>query len=173
MQKIFFSLLILFLFALNPVSLFALDAGEICTNNRTGCNPGLDCIPTADPNFYICDVPGAGITPKTGDVFGKIQPPDALKGLVAKDPSGTGGLSTFFSNLIALFYSIAAIVLVFMLVWGAWDWLISGGEKEKIEGARNKIIYAIIGIILFAVAFAIIQILGQFTGFTFFTPAGP
>lgn len=104
----------------------------------------------------------------TGDVFGKITPPDALKGLVAKDPTGAGGLSIFLSNLIALFFSVAAIVLVFMLVWGAFDWLTSEGDKEKVASARNKIMNALIGLLLFAVAFAIFQVLGTFTRFTFF-----
>lgn len=101
-------------------------------------------------------------------VFGKIQAPDPLKGLVAKDPTGAGGLSIFFSNLITLFYVISMVVLVFMIVWGAFDWITSEGDKEKLGGARNKIINAIIGIMLLAAAFGIIRVLGQFTGFKFF-----
>ena len=102
------------------------------------------------------------------DVFGTITPPDALKGLVGKDLSGTAGLSAFLSNLIALFFSIAAIVLIFMLLWGGFDWLTSEGDKEKVASARNKIMNALIGLLLFTVAFAIFQVLGTFTGFKFF-----
>ena len=101
-------------------------------------------------------------------VFGKITPPAPLKGFVDKDPSGAGGLSNLLSNIIVVFYTFAAITLVFMIIWGAFDWITSGGEKEKIDAARNKIVNAIIGIIIFAVAFAILQVLGIFTGFTFF-----
>lgn len=102
------------------------------------------------------------------DIFGTVSPPPALKGLVDKDPTGVGGISIFLSNLIALIYMLAMFVLVFMLVWGAWDWITSGGEKEKLDGARKKLINAIIGITLFAVAFAVIKVLGVFTGFEFF-----
>ncbi len=56
-----------------------------------------------------------------------------------------------------------------MLLWGAWDWMSSEGDKEKLSSAQKKIINAFIGILLFAVAFAVIRILGAFTGFTFFT----
>jgi len=45
---------------------------------------------------------------------------------------------------------------------------VDGGDKEKIASARGRIFNAIIGIILFAIAFAIIRVIGQFTGFTFF-----
>ena len=54
----------------------------------------------------------------------------------------------------------------------AWDWITSEGDKEKIAGARNKIINAVIGIALFAVAFAVISVLGTFTGFKFFEGQG-
>lgn len=112
-------------------------------------------------------------TNKPEDVFGTIKPPDALKGLISKDSTGAGGLSAFLSNLITLFYGVAAIVLIFMLIWGAWDWLTSEGDKEKIASAQRKILNALIGIILFAVAFAVIQIIGQFTGFKFFVGQKP
>lgn len=101
--------------------------------------------------------------------FGTISPPPALEELVKKESAAPGGgISLFLSNLIVLFYSVAAIVLIFMLLWGAFDWMTSEGDKEKLQNAQRKIINAFIGITLFAIAFAIIQILGTFTGFKFF-----
>ena len=91
-----------------------------------------------------------------------------LQQFIGKDPTGAGGISRFLSNLVALFYSLAGIVLIFMLLWGAWDWMTSEGDKEKLDSARKKIINALVGIVLFAIAFALIQVLGQFTGFKFF-----
>lgn len=117
--------------------------------------PIIDVVPIPTPN-------------PIENIFGKITPPDALKPLLQQDPTGAGALSNFLSRLVALIYVLAAIVLIFMLIWGAWDWMISEGNKEKVESARNKIINAFIGILLFAVAFAVIRVLGQFTGFKFF-----
>lgn len=102
------------------------------------------------------------------NIFGEIKPPPQLEPFTSPDVTGTVGISKFLSNFIALVYGLALVVLIFMLLWGAYDWMISEGDKEKVEGARKKIINAIIGIILFAVAFAVIQIIGQFTGFKFF-----
>lgn len=104
------------------------------------------------------------------DIFGTISPPPEIKKFSSNDPTGAAGISKFLSNLIALFYTIAAIVLIFMLLWGAWDWLTSEGDKEKLQSAQKKIINAIIGLLLFAIAFAVIEVLGQFTGFEFFVP---
>lgn len=108
------------------------------------------------------------IADKVDETFGKISPPPAIQTFVDKNPTGAAGISSLLSNLIALFYLAAVIVLIFMLLWGAFDWMTSEGNKEKLDSARNKIINAIIGILLFAVAFAIFQVLGTFTGFKFF-----
>lgn len=105
-----------------------------------------------------------------GKIFGGIKPPPALDPFIKAGGNGAGGMSLFLSNLVSLIYIFAAITLLFMLLWGAFDWIISEGDKEKIKSAQNKIINAIIGIILFAVAFAILSVLGTFTGFRFFEP---
>ncbi len=102
------------------------------------------------------------------DAFGKIVAPTAIQQFNAGDPTGAGGISKFLSNLIALIFSLAMIVLIFMILWGAFDWLTSGGDKEKLTNAQRKLINAFVGIVLFAVAFAVIGVLGKFTGFTFF-----
>ena len=102
------------------------------------------------------------------DIFGTISPPSAIKNFAGNDPTGALGISKFLSNFIGLIYTIAGVVLIFMLLWGGWDWLTSEGEKEKIDSARKKLINATIGILLFAIAFAIIEVLGIFTGFEFF-----
>lgn len=142
-----------------------IGAGGICnpSNSNIHCINGYSCQPSqAKSGEYKCQ------ESSVNSVFGQITPPDALKGLVSKDPTGAGGVSILLSNIIQLFYSVAAVVLIFMLLWGAYDWITSEGNKEKIESARNKIINAVIGTLLFAVAFAAIKVLGQFTGFKFF-----
>ncbi|OGE25325.1 hypothetical protein A3C26_00660 [Candidatus Daviesbacteria bacterium RIFCSPHIGHO2_02_FULL_39_12] len=103
------------------------------------------------------------------DVFGIIQPPAAIREFAGSDTTGAAGISKFLTNLVALFFSVAAIVLIFMLLWGAFDWITSEGDKEKLQSAQRKIISAIVGIVLFAIAFAVMSVLGTFTGFTFFT----
>ena len=119
----------------------------------------LDCSIPANQNTIECK-------------FGTIAPPPAISTFIGSDPTGAGGISKFLSNLIALIYTIATIVLIFMLLWGAFDWITSGGDKEKIQEARGRITNAIIGIVLFSLAFAAIAVLGEFTGFKFFEGQG-
>ncbi len=111
-----------------------------------------------------CNKPCPAQQSDIGKVFGQIIPPTAIQNF----GFGSAGISKFLSNLVILIYSLAAVVLILMILWGAFEWIISEGDKEKVAGAQKRIINAIIGIILFAVAFAIITVLGQFTGFKFF-----
>jgi hypothetical protein len=102
------------------------------------------------------------------DAFGTITPPSPIASFIGTDKTGSGAISQFLSNLVNLIFSVAIIVLIFMILWGAFDWIVSEGDKEKVAAAQRKITNAFIGILLFAAAFAIIAILGQVTGFKFF-----
>jgi hypothetical protein len=105
-------------------------------------------------------------------VFGKISPPPAISNLTQGDPTGAKGISTFLSNFVVLIFSISAVVLLFMVLWGAFDWIMSEGDKEKLANAQKKLINAFIGIIILSIAFAVISVLGTFTGFRFFEGQG-
>ena len=44
-----------------------------------------------------------------------------------------------------------------MLVWGGLRYILSGGDNKKITDAKNTILYAIIGLIIAVLAFAIVN----------------
>ena len=102
------------------------------------------------------------------EVFGKITPPKELNPLISAGGQGAGGINIFLNNLITLIYEAAAVVVVFMLLWGGIELILSGGEKEKVGEAQKRITFALIGLVFLAVAFALLNILGIFTGFTNF-----
>lgn len=97
-------------------------------------------------------------------IFGRISPPDAVKDL------GTGnvGLGNVLTNILTLIYILAGIAFLFMIVFAAFQLITSGGDKEKVGAARSRITYAVIGIIILALAFVAAQVLGSITGLTFF-----
>lgn len=80
----------------------------------------------------------------------------------------TGELITkIIRNSIVIIYSIAAVAFVIMILWGATEWIFSGGDKEKLAHARKRITTAIVGIVILSLAFLIINIVGQITGVKF------
>ena len=93
-------------------------------------------------------------------------------GVKALDPNNkVGNMVANGIQILAIFGGLA--VLVF-LVWGAFDWITSGGDKEKIASARRKIVNALIGLALLALAAFIVSLFGQIVGFDpLNTPALP
>lgn len=100
------------------------------------------------------------------DVFGKIEPPKEIKSLTGG--TGAEGISKMLSSIVEIIYIVASIVFVFIVIISAFQWIISGGDKEAVGNARKRLTYAIIGITMLALAFVILKAIGQITGFEFF-----
>lgn len=77
---------------------------------------------------------------------------------------GYDTLSKFINAALRLAFIVALIAVLVMLVWGALQWILSGGEKEAVGEARGRIINALIGLAILAVAFALVQFAGAFVG---------
>ncbi|MEK7495106.1 MAG: hypothetical protein AAB788_00820 [Patescibacteria group bacterium] len=90
-------------------------------------------------------------------LFGGISPPDAMNlGGSGTPQQGLGNLIGFG---IRMFIMLAGFSLLIYLLWGAFDWISSGGEKEKITKAQNKITNAVIGIVLVFVVLMVFNLL--------------
>ncbi len=63
------------------------------------------------------------------------------------------------SQLVMPIFSLAAAAVVIYFLWGAFNYLKSGGNKEEVANARNRITHAIIGFIILMFAFLILQFL--------------
>lgn len=74
--------------------------------------------------------------------------------------NSSGNLSTLISNTIGIFFAIGGIGFMIMIFWGATNWILSGGDKEKVAGARKRITTAIIGIVLLSLSYVIIYVIG-------------
>lgn len=73
-------------------------------------------------------------------------------------------LSTIIRNAITFIFTFASVALVLVFMWGAVDWITSGGDKEKVSNARKKITAAIIGFIILSLSFFIISVIGVMFG---------
>jgi hypothetical protein len=56
----------------------------------------------------------------------------------------------------------AGIWLMFQILIAGINWLSSGGDKGKIESARNRLTNALIGIVIVAAGWAILALAGKF-----------
>ncbi len=70
-------------------------------------------------------------------------------------------LSVLLSFLIRFFFVAAGLAALLYLLLGAFAWVTSGGQKENVEKARDKIQAAIVGLILIVAVLAIMVTLEQ------------
>ena len=73
-------------------------------------------------------------------------------------------LGTFVSNSFNAVLLVAALAAFIYMVYGGIEWILSGGEKGKIEEARNKITNGIIGLAIVASAWAVLLLVTYFFG---------
>ena len=67
---------------------------------------------------------------------------------------GSDGVFTKITNTILF---AVGIISVIMLIYGGLRYIISGGDSKKVTDAKNTIMYAIIGLIVSILSFAIVN----------------
>ncbi len=93
-----------------------------------------------------------------------IQQPGNNAGVVVGNNSADTLLGGVTRNAITLVFTIASISAVIMFLWGSVNWILSGGDKEKIAAARKKITAALVGLVILALSFLILSLVGVFIG---------
>jgi hypothetical protein len=73
-------------------------------------------------------------------------------------------LGPMVGAIVTFLLIVAVLIALFFLILGGIRWITSGGDKGKVESARNTIIAAIIGLVIAFLAFFILQVALQFFG---------
>lgn len=85
---------------------------------------------------------------------------DEVKSRVAVNDS----LGSFVSKSFSAILLVAGLATFLYLVYGGIQWIMSGGDKGKLEDARNKITSGIIGLAIVASAWAVYLLIDYFFG---------
>lgn len=67
-------------------------------------------------------------------------------------------------NVINASLVLAGVIAVFLIVYSGVQYITSGGDKEKVDHARKRLTYAIIGLIFIFMSFFFLSLISQFTG---------
>jgi hypothetical protein len=78
--------------------------------------------------------------------------------------NGTNNIPEVIQRILTLVLIVAVVIALFFLIWGGIRWIMSGGDKGKVETARSTIIGAIVGLIIALLAFFIINVVLQLLG---------
>lgn len=87
-------------------------------------------------------------------VIGISPPPQAI----------SGDVSMILNNILKIIFAIAALLVLFFLIIGAFQWIVSGGDKDAVGKARSRITHALIGLAILALSFVIITLIGNILG---------
>ncbi len=75
-----------------------------------------------------------------------------------------GCLNTVMQYIIQWLFVGAIILCLAYLIWGGIDWTMSYGDKTKVQKARLKLVYAIIGLFIVFLAFFFVNLGGHLLG---------
>lgn len=69
------------------------------------------------------------------------------------------------ANVVSAIFVVVGSLAVFFLLVGAARYVTANGEQAKIAQAKNTILYAVVGVIISALGFTIVQfVVGRLTG---------
>ena len=75
-----------------------------------------------------------------------------------------GGFGVWLGSIMHVVIVIGALACFGFIVLGAIEWITGEGDKNKTEGARNKITGAIIGLLVLSASIAIFNLVARFLG---------
>ncbi len=155
---IFSIVLILIAFVASKQLVRAQSTVQVTTNNGATYLTTATTTTTPTPTTTIQDNQPATASATASGII--------IDGSVIGIPPGFFPSSTVLVNSIFKLIMIVSVLLVFaFLIMGGIEYITSGGDKAKTESARNRIVSAIVGLIIVASSYAILTIVVNFIGF--------
>ena len=77
-----------------------------------------------------------------------------IKGPLDPNIQNLGGL---ISRILTFIIPLSGIVLLFVLIWGGYDYMMSQGNPEKVKAAQGKISTGVIGFVLLISSYIIVR----------------
>lgn len=80
------------------------------------------------------------------------------KGQVLQGVGATGsecdddGVTSIIGSVVKILSYVVGIAAIIMIVWAGFRYITSGGDSNKVATAKNTLIYALVGIIVAALA---------------------
>lgn len=78
--------------------------------------------------------------------------------------TGPGKFSTagdVISGLFNITFYLATFLAFFWIVWAAFQYIAAGGDKQKLAQARSRITWALVGLLIIALAFLIAKYIAE------------
>ena len=93
-----------------------------------------------------------------------VCPPDDQFYKLCQTLNGTGKIGPIIGFVVNVLFTVAIIIALVFLIWGGLKWVLSGGDKSKVQAARETIIAALIGLVVTFAAYFLLNIVLGFFG---------
>ena len=77
---------------------------------------------------------------------------------------GINTLADVVNRLITFIVPVGGVILLLVLIWGGYDYMMSGGAPDKIKSAQAKLTTAIIGFILLITSYILVKVIAMIFG---------
>ncbi len=77
-------------------------------------------------------------------------------GSAGTDPNNTG-IKNLAQKIVQAFSIVVGAISVIMIIYGGFRYITSGGDSGRVGNAKNTLIYAIVGLIIVALAQVIVH----------------
>lgn len=89
-----------------------------------------------------------------------IEGPLKIPGVSSKDIK----LGHIISRILQFILPLAGVVLLFVLIWGGYDYTLSQGNPEKVKSAQAKITTGLIGFGLLVLSYFLVRLISIIFG---------
>lgn len=76
---------------------------------------------------------------------------------IAAATGGEGSIRALALNIVNFFLLFLGLIAVIMIIYGGISYVTAAGNQEKIEKAKKVIMYAIVGIVIVLISFALVR----------------
>ena len=109
---------------------------------------------------YIAVPLSGSVSAQAADIKNNVCGGVEIKTSAATCSNGTAestALNTLIANIVNVLSIIVGIVAVIMIILGGFKYITSGGDSGSISSAKTTIIYAIVGLVIVALAQVIVK----------------
>ncbi|OGK10361.1 hypothetical protein A2767_02805 [Candidatus Roizmanbacteria bacterium RIFCSPHIGHO2_01_FULL_35_10] len=84
--------------------------------------------------------------------------------LPTSGPGKINNLADLVNRVVTFLIPLAAVILLFVFIWGGYDYIMSQGAPDKIKSAQAKFTTGIIGLVLLLLSYIVVRTISGIFG---------
>jgi hypothetical protein len=171
-MKFFFTVVLIM--ALISVSSRGSDTVFAASTTSTDNNQGQVRTSSNNGALYLTtDVNGSRLTansPSTGTTS-QASNSVGIGDRILKPAGFADNIGSYLNSVLGIVIVVCLLLVFYHFIAAGLQWITSGGDKSKTEEARNKIVNAVVGILIVSASFAVVGFVAYVLGFDSFNDA--